>query len=113
MTPCAEKRASTHAPGRSRRSHATTETPPLAAVSESLLQPLRDEPDIGVDMDAFITIRTGGELVRRVSGYYQNLSGMSPNLFRTHRKGGPTAPNDERFGVRVLVQPWPDASLGR
>jgi hypothetical protein len=51
--------------------------------------------------------------MRRVSRHDQNLSGMTSKLLRAHRKGRPTAPDDERFGVRVLVQPWPYTSLGR
>jgi hypothetical protein len=51
--------------------------------------------------------------VRGVSGYNENLSGMPPELSGSHRKGCPTAPDDERFRVRVLVQSWPDSGLGR
>src|SRR4029453_10069702 len=49
----------------------------------------------------------------RFSRHDQNLSGMTSKLFRAHRKSCPTTPDDERSGVRVLVQPWPYASLVR
>ena len=76
-------------------------------------QPLRDKADIGVDMDAFVAVRSRRELVRGISGYNKNLSSMALDLFRSHPKACPTAPDDERFGVRVLVQPRPDSGLSR
>ena len=86
---------------------------PPGGTWKGLFQPFRDKADIGVDMDGFVTIRSRRELVRGISRYNKNLSGMPPELFRSHREGCPTAPDDERLGVRVLVQPWPDSGLGR
>src|SRR6185436_18994484 len=78
-----------------------------------LFQPLGDEAGIGVDMYRLVTLRPRRELVRGVGGDHDDLPGLSPQLLASDSKRCPTASDDEGFGVRMLMQPWPDAGLGR
>jgi hypothetical protein len=78
-----------------------------------LLQPLGDKTGVGVDVYGLITVWPGRELVRGVGRHHDDLPGMPLHLLGSDGERCPTASDDERFGIRMLVQPWPDAGLCR
>jgi hypothetical protein len=65
-----------------------------------------------VDVDSLVATGPGGELVRSFRRYDEDLAGPADDLFGADGEGGRTAPDDERLGVRVQMQPWADALLG-
>src|SRR5687767_5890866 len=71
-----------------------------------LLQPLRDEAVIGVDMYALVAVRPRREFVRGVGGHHKDLPSMASQFLGSNGEHRPTTSDDECFGVRMLVQPW-------
>src|SRR5688572_8804560 len=80
---------------------------------EPLLQPLRDEAVIGVDVYALISVRPRREFVRGVGGHHKDLPGMASQFLGSNGEHRPTTSDDECFGVRMLVQPWAHTRLRR
>ena len=83
----------------------------IGRLRDVLLQPLGDEPRVGMDVHRLVTLRSGAELVRRLCGHDQHLAGVRLDLLGTDGEGGRTSPDDEGLGVRVPVQPWTYANL--
>jgi hypothetical protein len=80
---------------------------------EGSLQPLRDEAGVGMDVYGLIPVWPSRELVWGVGGDHKDLPSVPSQFLRSDGECRPTAPDDEGFGVRMLVQPWPDTGLRR
>jgi len=63
-------------------------------------------------VDGLVASGAGAELVGSVRRYDEDLAGPADDLLLADGEGGIPAPDDERLGVRVLVQARADTLLG-